>query len=266
MSFREGLEALLILVLIFKFLEKTDNKHLNRNVVYGFFASVVFSLIIGFVLYMIGAELKKIDDVGKLWESIASLVAVGLATSFIVWMIKHGNKLKQYVEHKTSVSLTNLGIFLISFIFVAREGVEIVIFSIAGQYNYLAILIGLALSIVVALTVYFSLVKAGITLLFQITLLYLIMQAGYLLGYGIHEGLSALKALGYIASDNILLLKVFDLSKSILGHKEGIIGLPLNVLLGWYSKPEWVQFLAQYSFTTIFLLSWYKHNNRKNIQ
>ena len=77
----------------------------------------------------------------------------------------------------------------------------------------------------------------------------MILQAGYLFGYGIHEGLSALKSMNILNKDSILLLKIFDLSGTILNHKQGIFGLPLNVLIGWYSKPEWIQFLSQYILT-----------------
>ena len=265
MSFREGLEAFLIIVLIFKFLEKTDNKHLKRGVIYGFISGLVFSSITGFLLFFVGGQLKKMDEIGKLWESIASLIAVGLVTSFIVWMIKHGSEIKKYVEHKIAINLTKLGIFIVSFILITREGVEIAIFSFAGQYHYQSIIIGIIISLLLSLTIYFSLFKVRISLIFKITLLYLIIQAGYLLGYGLHEGLSVLKSFGYIASNNILLLKAFDLSKTILNHKEGLIGLPLNVLFGWYSKPEWIQFIIQYLFTIIFLYYWFIYATNSNL-
>jgi len=265
MSFREGLEAFLIVALILKFLEKTSNKHLNKSVGYGLTASILFSLIIGFLLYLLGVQFDKMDAIGKLWESIASLIAVGLVTSFIIWMIQQRGEIKHYVEQKTATNLTKLGVFIVSFVLISREGVEIAIFAFAGQYHYLSILIGIIIAMVVTLGVYFSLVKISISTLFKITLLYLIIQAGYLFGYGIHEGLSALHNLNYIDSNHILLVKAFDVSKTILNHKEGLIGLPLNVLLGWYSKPEWIQLFTQYLFTVILLAYWLKptKNNSK---
>lgn len=258
MSFREGLEAFLILTLILKFLEKTGNKHLNRSAIYGFISSVLFSLVIGFLLFKIGSLLKNMDAVGKLWESTASLIAVGLVSSFIIWMIKHGSELKQYIENKTSINLSKYGIYIVSFVLIAREGVEIAIFSFAGNYHFISIISGLIIALIITTGIYFSLVKINISFLFRITLFYLIIQAGYLLGYGLHEGLSALKELNILDANSILLVKLFDLSKTIFNHKEGFLGLPLNVLLGWYSKPEWIQFLLQYFFTIILLIYWFK--------
>ncbi|PKL17039.1 MAG: hydrogenase [Spirochaetae bacterium HGW-Spirochaetae-5] len=260
MSFREGLEAFLILILIVRFLQKTDNRHLIINVILGLFSSVVFSLIIGYLLFYAGSQMEKMDQIGKLWESVASLAAVGLVTSFIIWMIQHGSEIKNFVENKTAINLTKLGIFTVTFILIAREGVEIAIFSFAGRYNYQSIMIGIILSIILSSAIYFSLFKVKIASIFKITLLYLIIQAGYLAGYGIHEGLGAMKSLGYLGSDNLLLVKVYDLSNSVLNHKEGIVGLPLNVLFGWYSKPEWIQFLIQYGFTGSLLTYWFRKN------
>ena len=249
MAFREGLEAFLILVLIIKFIDRTGNKGLKTKAVFGFASTVIFSLIIGYLLTSLGGKFKNMDEIGKLWESIASLLAVGLVTSFIMLMIKHGKNIKKYVEDKSAMNLTGTGIFLISFMLTAREGVEIAVFAFAGQYSALSILIGLVLSLVLAIGIYFSLVRISISTIFQITLIYLIIQAGYLFGYGIHEGLSALKSLGSLDSNSLLLTKAYDLSQTLLDHKEGYLGLPLNILFGWYSKPEWIQLISQYIFT-----------------
>ena len=132
---------------------------------------------------------------------------------------------------------------------VAREGAEIAIFTFTGNYELPAISTGILLSLILAVLIYFSLVKVNLKVIFKITLVYLILQAGYLLGYSIHEGLSALKDLAVLSSNSILYTKAFDLSATILNHKEGVLGLPLNVLLGWYSKPEWIQFISQYAYT-----------------
>ncbi|MFA6271598.1 MAG: FTR1 family protein [Patescibacteria group bacterium] len=264
MSFREGLEACLIVVLIFKFLAKTGNQHLNRNVINGAIVAVLFSLVVGYLLFSISIQLDLLDEIGKLWESVASLIAVGTVSVFIVWMIRNGNGIKQYVEDKTAVALTKSGLLTVSFLLIAREGVEIVLFSFAGKYDYISIVIGLVFSATIALAIYYSLVKINIIALFKITLVYIIVQAGYLLGYGVHEGFSALHSAGYIQSENILLSKVFDYSETFMNHKEGIVGLPLNVLFGWYSKPEWLQFIIQYIFTLSLFAYWrfYSKNRR----
>lgn len=72
-----------------------------------------------------------------------------------------------------------------------------------------------------------------------------------------------MKDIGYILKDNIMLIKAFDLSETVFYHKEGIIGLPLYVLFGWHSEPEWMQFLTQYIYTIGIFVFWYLKTKRK---
>ena len=65
------------------------------------------------------------------------------------------------------------------------------------------------------------------------------------------------------AAGSPLLVKAFDLSGTLLDHKTGALGLPLYVLLGWYSKPEILQFAAQYLYTGLMLWYW-RRVSRKN--
>lgn len=264
MGLREGLEAFLIIVIILRYLDRIDQKALKKNVRSGVLFGIAASILIGGILYLISNVIGNADRLAKIWESGASLIALILVTTFIIWMIKHGADMAKHVESAASRSLSAGGIILISAMLVAREGAEIAIFTFAGKYSILSITVGIMIALVIALFVFYSLVKVSIKAIFNVTLVYLILQAGFLLGYSIHEGLSTLKDINYIAADSILLSKTFDLSNTILDHKEGILGLPLYVLIGWYSKPEWIQFIAQYGYTSSILLFWYKMRKVKN--
>lgn len=260
MSFREGLEAFLIIIILLKFLDKTNNILLKKNVWYGVCAGIGVSFVFGAILMWISSFIGGMDAAAKLWESVASFIAVTLITTFIIWMIKHGSKIKSHIEGKAALNLSKKGIFLIALFMVAREGVEIVLFQFAGKYPLLSILMGVTISIGLVTLIYHSLVKIKIQTIFNITLAYLILQAGFLMGYSIHEGLSAFKELGMIARDHLIFNKAFDLSSTMLNHKEGAIGMLLYVGIGWYSKPEWIQFILQYGLTCFLFWYWYKEN------
>lgn len=260
MSFREGLEAFLIITILLKFLFKTGNNQLKKQVWNGTYAGVLVSLVLGLMLYWISSHIGGLKTTAKLWESVGGILAVTLVTTFIIWMIKHGSKIKDHIENEASESLTKKGVFLLALFMVAREGTEIAIFSFAGKYELIPVFIGLALSITLVLLINYSLVKVNLKTIFVITLGYLILQAGYLFGYSLHEGMSAAKNLGWIHENSPVFTKAFNLSETILNHKEGILGLPLNVLLGWYSKPEWLQFILQYAYTLLMFVFWF---NRK---
>lgn len=257
-GFREGLEAFLIIAIIIRYFKKTNRENSIKYVWRGVFLGVGLSLLLGGGLFLISNRLDAVDSVAKLWESGASLFALALVTTFIIWMIKHGSTMTKDIENKLTVTISSASIMILSFVLIAREGVEIAIFTFAGDYSLLSILIGLSIALVLVVLVFYSLVKVNLNLIFNITLVYLILQAGFLLGYSIHEGLSAFNSLGYIDSGSILYTKLFDLSSTVLNHKTGWLGIPLYVGLGWYSKPEIIQFVIQYTYTISLMVFWIK--------
>lgn len=263
MGFREGLEAFLIVSIILQYLRKSKNESLRKYVYYGTISGIVASLGIGGLLYILSKAIDRMDEVAKLWESGASFVALALVTTFIYWMIKHGRNMVSTVESSVSQNLSAFGIASVAFIMVAREGVEVAIFTFAGQYGIAALFAGIAAALVLAVLINHSLVKVNLRILFNITLAYLILQAGFLLGYGIHEGLSALGSMNLLASESPLFIKAFDLSETIFYHKEGLLGLPMYVLFGWYSKPEVLQFIMQYIYTGSLFYIWHREINKE---
>ena len=258
MGFREGLEAFLIVAIILQYLNHIKKVEFKKHVYNGALVGIVSSAIIGGLLFALSSVIDKTDEIAKIWESGASLIALLFVTTFIYWMIKHGRNMVSNVQNQVKQNLSKFGLFSIAFIMVVREGAEIAIFTFAGKYTLLSIGFGIAASLLLAVLIYKALVKVNLKLLFNVTLGYLILQAGFLLGYSVHEGLSALKALSMIDENHLLLTKAFDLSETLLNHKEGIIGLPLYVLFGWYSKPEWIQFVLQYSYTIGMFAFWHK--------
>ena len=256
MGFREGLEAFLIVTIILQYLTQIKKNEYKKIVFNGTFAGILASLVIGGILFVVSSAIQKTEEIAKIWESGASIIALIFVTTFIYWMIKHGSNMVSEVQNQVKQSLSKDGLFSVAFIMVAREGAEIAIFTFAGQYTLVSIGVGILLALVLSILIYKSLVKVNLRVLFNITLVYLILQAGFLLGYAVHEGLSALKALAVISADNILLTKAFDLSGTILNHKEGVLGIPLYVTLGWYSKPEWIQLILHYGYIVGMALVW----------
>jgi len=259
MGFREGLEAFLIITIMIRYLIQSNKIEYKKHVWTGASLGVLFSIIIGFILFLISKALGNLDSIAKLWESFASFLALLLVTTFIIWMIKNGSNIVKEIEDKIEINLSKVGIITLAFVLVAREGAEIAIFTFAGNYSLLSIFIGIILSLILAILIFYSLVKVNLRTIFNITLAYLILQAGFLFGYSIHEGLSALKDLDYLTSTNLIFTRLFDLSATIFNHKTGLLGIPLYVGLGWYSKPEIIQFVVQYTYTGLVFLFWYLH-------
>ena len=265
MGFREGLEAFLLIAIILKYISKSAQFHLRSKVIQGGIAGLIISLLLGLLLNAVSAGLGGVTTLTKVWESAASLIALVLVTMFIFWMIRHGHDMVKHVEGKVDKNLSAAGLFFISLVIVAREGTEIAIFSFAGKYPFNIVILGVLASLILTLLIFYSLVKVDIALLFKITLAYLILQAGYLLGYTFHEGFSALKGYEMISGDNAVFIKAFDVSKTIFSHKDGVLGIPLHVVFGWYSKPEWIQFIIQYLYTITVFFFWFMDTKKRSV-
>ena len=186
-GFREGLEAFLIIAIIIRYLKKTKRNNSIKYVWRGAFLGVIVSLILGAILFLISNNLGTTDSVAKLWESSASIFALILVTTFIIWMIRNGSNLTSNIENKMSITMSATGISLLVFAMVVREGVEIAIFSFAGSYSLLGIGLGILISLVLVILIFFSMVKVNLKLIFNLTLAYLILQAGFLLGYAVRR-------------------------------------------------------------------------------
>ena len=258
MGFREGLEAFLLIVIIFKYIIKIDKAHLKNKVIQGGFAGFAVSIVLGLLLSVFAEYLGGVSSLTKLWESAASLIALLLVSVFIVWMIRHGSDISAHVKDQVDNSISPNALFWIAFIVIAREGTEISIFSFAGKYPFEIVSMGVISALILSVLIFYSLLKVNLSLLFKITLAYLILQAGFLLGYSLHEGFSALKEYDLISPHSFVFSKAYDVADTIFSHKDGFFGIPLHVLFGWYSKPEWIQFIAQYVFTFSMLAYWMK--------
>ena len=265
MGFREGLEAFLLIAIILKYISKVNQPDLKSKVLQGSIVGLIISLMLGMLLNAISTSLGGAESLTKVWESVASLIALVLVTMFIFWMIRHGRDIAKHVEGQVEKNLSAYGLFFISLVIVAREGTEIAIFSFAGKYPFSPVATGVLASFALTVLIFYSLVKINIGLLFKITLAYLILQAGYLLGYTFLEGFSALKEYEMISGENIIFAKAFDVSKTIFSHKDGIVGIPLHVVFGWYSKPEWIQFIIQYMYTILVFVFWFFDTRKLNL-
>ncbi len=266
-GFREGLEAFLIIAIMLEYLNKTNQPLFKKNVKQGLVIGIGVSVLFGLALYFVASALGQSSDIfAKAWESIVSLLAMILITTFIVWMIKHGRHMVSSIEQSTQSRLSSKGLIVLAAVMVAREGAEIVLFMVAStdKTSYvLGIAIGLIVSAALAFLIYKSLIKVNLSVIFNITLGYLILQAGFMLGYAVHEGLSFFKATGILAESSPLLTKLYDLKDTLLDHKTGAVGIPLYVLFGWYSRPEWIQFVLQYLYTFSLFGVWLRYAKKK---
>jgi high-affinity iron transporter len=196
-TFREGIEAALVIGIMLAYVRKTGREGLGRSILGGTFAAVAFSALAALALGLSGI---KTDN--PIVEGALYVVAAVAVSSMVIWMWRNSRGVRGRVESRIEVMLgtarsthrIGAGLFLLAFFMVAREGVETVLFITAGAMgtaNAPSLVIGGIVGLVLAMTygVLFARGSARIDLklFFTLTSVVLMLLAVKLVGGAIHE-------------------------------------------------------------------------------
>src|SRR5215207_11339375 len=125
LTFREGLEAALIIVIIFGYLKKVGRGDRWLPVWAGALSAAGLAVVFSVTLQVIGAQF---DYPAKgIYEGVTSLLAVGMLSYMIYWMSRQARYIKGSLEQSIRESFAkgaSWGLFTVAFVTVAREGVE----------------------------------------------------------------------------------------------------------------------------------------------
>lgn len=194
---REGLEAILVVVAIVTYLIKTGNKHLCKGVYAGIVAAIGFSFVIAILLNII---LGGSGTSQELMEGITMFLAVGVLFYVSNWMLHKSDEVawEQYIKTQVNNSVSKQSyraLIFASFIAVAREGAELVLFYQAsftgGQTNMTAAVVGFVAGIIVLALVWlifrFSTIKIPLKPFFTFTSILLFLMCISFVGKGVQE-------------------------------------------------------------------------------
>ena len=126
---REGFEASLVVGIVLAFLDRTGRRDGFFAVWVAVAAALALSFGVGIALFAAGAELEGRSE--AVFEGIVMLTAAGLLTWMIFWMRNRARTLRGEIEGRTQAALdagSALGLGLVVFLGVAREGVETALF------------------------------------------------------------------------------------------------------------------------------------------
>src|SRR6266702_3875842 len=149
---REGLEASLIVSILFAALRQLGQIQQARAVCAVVGLAILGSLLGGFALYVtihsyVGSTFQTI------FETATYLLAVVLLTTMTFWMQKHSRSLKREITAKASIAGSGLGLGLLAFTTVGRESLETAIFMLAFAFktNGVLLLLGALLGLLTSL-------------------------------------------------------------------------------------------------------------------
>ncbi|GBD93232.1 ferrous iron permease EfeU [bacterium BMS3Abin05] len=197
-TLREGVEAALIIGIIYAYLNKSNQRHLRGAVNWGLFCAIGAS-----ILGAIAFQRFKINQ--ELFEGVVMFVAAFLVGTMMIWMWRESKNIKKHIEQKVEslvspstgkgsfFSKESLGLFTFSFIMVLREGIETVLFLSAVSFSTQGVFVafgGVAgLILAVAFGVYFvkGSFRINLSRFFAVTGIVLAIFLVQLLINGYHE-------------------------------------------------------------------------------
>jgi len=276
LALREGLEAVLVVVIILLYLRKTNQriyyKYVYLGIILATVASIVFAIIFSIAFGGFTGVLEEI------FEGTTFIISGIFILTLVLWVSKEGPKMRENLEGKVQDSIKTQKVFSISittFIIIIREGIELVLLTTGatsiGSLNQVNVIlgsiIGLVISILVGLIIFYGIKSINMRTFFKITNVMLILFSAGLITYGIHEFIEA----GLI---NPIIDEVWNI-KHILPENfpDGnpataeileIFGALLKALFGYNANPSLLEIIIYpallISIGLISLLIWRRNN------
>ncbi len=252
-TFREGLEAALIVGIVFGYLKKIARLGQQRYVWGGVIAAIVASVGVALGLQAIGAQFTGRAE--EIFEGTTMFLAVGVLTWMIFWMRYQGRYIKVALERDVQVAVTagqNWALFSLAFVAVFREGVETALFLSAAAFVSAAAntfwggLLGLGVALLVGYLIFATTVRLDFKRFFDATSLLLLLFAAGLLAHGVHEFQEA----GLIP---VIVEHLWD-SNHIL-DENSTLGSILKAMFGYNGNPSLLEVSSYLGYWVVVLSS-----------
>jgi len=241
-TFRETLEASLIVGIVLAYLSQTNRQFYNKIVFLAVSAAALLSAIFAIIFNnFLGGFTGRTEEI---FEGLVMIAASIMVSTVVIWMMKqsHGSQqIKKQVDHHLEKSQA-IGLFGLVFLSVLREGVEVVLFlgakSLVSAENLGFALLGMLLAIIIGLLIFKVGVKISLKPFFMFSSIFLILFGAGLFAHGVHE-LEEAKLI------NPVVEHVWDIG-GFLNEGKGL-GLFLKDVFGYNANPSLME-VASYIF------------------
>ena len=132
-TFRETLEAALVVGIIWSYLVRTDNRAFLGLVIKGVVAGIGASILGAWIFQVISGGFEGRAE--EIFEGITMLIGATLLTSMILWMMTRNasSELEAGVA-KAVGKASGAAVFFLVFISILREGIETVLFLSSASW------------------------------------------------------------------------------------------------------------------------------------
>lgn len=248
-TFRETLEAALIIGIIWGYLVRTSNRQFLATIVHGSLAGIAASIGGAFLFQRFAGGFEGRAE--QIFEGATMILAGILLSSMILWMLfkNSAHQLEGEVAAAVSNNTTNkTALFFLVFVSILREGIETVLFlssaRIMSSANFTTgALLGLLLASGLGWSFFKGAVKCNLKTLFTFSSLLLILFAAGLFAHGVHEFQEA----GILP---VMIEHVWDVNPALTNggypalHEKGSIGSFLKGLFGYNGDPTLLEVLT----------------------
>lgn len=190
-TLREGVEAALVIAITVAWLRKTGRLDLLPTVYKALASAVVASFLAAWAF----TKIEYNEDAYEGWVLLVSAVFV---FSMVIWMNRHGGRLKGEIETRlqkdASDSGSRSGVFFFVFLMIFREGVETVLMlfgtvrlDTSGVLNVLGGFLGIGLAVLFGISFVRGTLRINLRQFFQMTTVILMVVVAQLLITGLHE-------------------------------------------------------------------------------
>ncbi|SFB16837.1 MULTISPECIES: FTR1 family protein [unclassified Bacillus (in: firmicutes)] len=284
-TFREVLEALLIVGIITTYLKRTNNQKFTKYVWLGAGLAVLASVGVAMLFQVVFTGFTAMGSEMYLKIGIM-VVSTVLLTQMVFWMASHSRNLKGNMEGKMNQFITAgniVGMVIHSFLVVLREGVETVFFFAAITGGNIGAAMqgwGAITGAVIAATISYFFFKGTMRIplksFFKVTGAFIILiSAGLLV-----QAISMMQDINLIGS---VVPHLYDITWLLPEHPidyahylrdhgvapllSGDVGIFLKALFGYSSMPSIEEVVAYIGyFAAIYLLTSSKTNKEKAVK
>jgi high-affinity iron transporter len=209
---REGLEAAIVVTILAAFLVKSQRRDALKWVWLGVAAAILMTVAVFLVIQF--GENTISGLAAEAIAGVASLVAVAIVTTMVLWMRKAAASMSGALRSDMARALETgpLAVFTLAFLAVGREGVETALFMVGyaeaqTAWPLIGLITGVLIAAAIAYGMYAGAVRINLAKFFKYTGAFLILVAAGILSYGI----GALQTVGWLPG---LGDKAFDVSSS----------------------------------------------------
>ncbi len=262
-TFRETLEAALVVGIILGYLFKTNQARYNNIVYAGVIAGIIASIFAAMIFLNIYGGFSGRAEM--IFEGVTMFFGAFLLTTMIFWMMKQKH-LAQELKNDLSSKLSakhKAGLFFLVFVSVLREGVETVIFLGAASFiskesSLAGAMLGIIAAVFLGYIIFIGSMKVNVKRFFSITSFILILFAAGLVAYSVHEFEEA----GIIPS---VIEHVWDINPPVNSdgsypafHENGAVGGIFKSLFGYNGNPSLAEVLSYILYIILAYILWKK--------